>query len=456
MDPGSIDWAPAIAVLVAGLALGAVFVWRTWARGTAAPSPPAASLERRDLVGRREVLLRQLAELEDSAAKRNPQQLARERYALELDAARVLRELDGLPADAEAAVSAPEPASAPPTASAEGAPPAGRPALRGFLWGTGSMAALAALVFLVTQAARPREPGGSPTGELPSVPSAEAVDAEEARLQEILRRNPDDLDARLDLASSYLQRQDMMAVWEETQYVLERSPGHPRALSYQSLVRLAMGQPEVALEMLEQAIATEPDLVDAYVPLSLAQMRLGRREEAARTMAEARRRFPEQSEALAHFESQLRASAGEGPASLEGDPHAGIAAPSGEAASGSSRETATTGGSGNTVSGIIDLDPALRGQVSGGVLFVIVREAGVEGGPPLAVQRLIPRSLPLRFAIGEDDSMTGDALPEEVLVEARLDADGDPATRPSTDPRAREDYVELGRSGLELVLQRVD
>ena len=456
MGVGDIDWVSAVVVLVVGLALGAVFVWRMRAGGAAAPSPPASSLECRDLLGQREVLLRQLAELEDTAAKRTPEQLARERYALELDTARVLRELDRLPA-AESVAAAPERAPAKPTARADELPPAGRPALRGFLWGTGSMVAVAGLVFFVTQAARPREPGGSPTGGLPSVSPAQPASAEEARLQAILQRNPDDLDTRLALAHSYLQRQDMMGVWNETQYVLERSPGHPRALSYQSLVRLAMGQPEIALDMLEQAIATAPDLVDAYVPLSLVQMRLGRREEAARTMAEAKRRFPQQAEALVLFESQLRTSAGEGPASLEDDPHAGIAPPNAEdPASGRPPERVATAHPGKTVSGRLDLDPALRGQVSSGVLFVIVREAGVESGPPLAAQRVIPTSFPLRFEIGEDDSMLGQPLPDQLLIEARLDSDGDPSTRPATDPRAREDQVELGRSDLELVLRRAN
>ena len=106
------------------------------------------------------------------------------------------------------------------------------------------------------------------------------------------------------------------------------------------------------------------------------------------------------------------------------------------------------------MSGVIDLDPALRGQVSNGVLFLIVREAEVEGGPPLAVQRLLPESFPLRFEIGSADSMTGDSLPDELQVEARLDSDGDPSTRPATDPGAREDHVPLGSQDLQLVLRR--
>jgi tetratricopeptide (TPR) repeat protein len=455
MGPGAVDWLPALVALAVGLGLGAVYVWRMRAASGPAAPPPDLPLARRDLEGKRDVLLRQLVELDDTAAKRTPEQLARERFALELETARVLRDLDRLPAVEVPAAS--DRATASEGQAAEPSPP-GRPALRGFLWATGSMAALAGLALLVTHAARPREPGGSPTGEPAGMTAAPAAaDAEEARLQAVIEQNPDDLDARLALAQSYLQRQEMMGVWNETQYVLERSPGHPRALAYQSLVRLAMGQPEIALEMLEQAIATAPDLIDAYVPLTLVQMRLGRREDAARTMAEAKRRFPERAEALAHIESELADSMAEGPGRLEGDPHAKIPPPSsGSGASPGSPETRAAAPPGKGVSGTIGLDPALQGEAVGGVLYLMVREAGVEGGPPLAVQRLAPGSWPLPFAIGQADSMTGDALPDQLLVEARLDSDGDPATRAPTDPRAREDGVQLGRSDLELVLRRVD
>ena len=210
----------------------------------------------------------------------------------------------------------------------------------------------------------------------------------------------------------------------------------------------------MALEMLQEAIATAPELPDPYVPLSIVQMRLGQNEEAARTMAEARRRFPERAEALTALESQLRASAGEGPATLEGDPHAGIAPPrAGGLAAGHPTGEAATAQTARSVSGTVDLDTALGSQPPSGVLFLIVREAEVDSGPPLAVQRLVPQSFPLRFEIGEADSMTGDSLPDELQVEARLDSDGDPSTRPATDPGAREDLVPLGSQDLQLVLR---
>ena len=73
-----------------------------WARSSsgrcsAVPGPPPkgggaapddAALERRDLEGKCEALVAQLRELEDTASKRTEEQLARERYALELEAAR--------------------------------------------------------------------------------------------------------------------------------------------------------------------------------------------------------------------------------------------------------------------------------------------------------------------------------------------------------------------------------
>jgi tetratricopeptide (TPR) repeat protein len=452
MPPGGIDWLPALVALGVGLVFGGYYAWRMRASGLAAPAPEIP-LAQRDLQGKRDVLLRQLGELDDAAAKRSPEQLARERYALELDTARVLQELARISDEDEEVAEATVPT--PSVARARATPPVGRPALRGFLWATGTMAALAGLVFFVTQAARPRQPGGSPTGELPGMSSPAPTDPEEARILARLQQDPDDLDARLAHARNLLVRQDMMGVWSETQYVLERSPGHPRALSYQALVRLAMGQADVALQMLEQVIASDPDVIDAYAPLSVVLTQLGRPEDAARTMAEAKRRFPERAEALAQLEARLAAARAGGDASGEENPHATVPVPAG-GGEGTRRlpEGPASQGSPNAVGGSLDLDPALRGQLTRGVLFLIVREAGVEAGPPLAVQRIVPTSFPLRFEIGQDDSMTGDSLPEEVRVEVRLDSDGDPSTRSPSDPRAGADPVSLGTSDLALVLRQ--
>lgn len=308
----AVDWLPPLAVFAASLMVGALMVWR--ARASArkrARDPEAEPLAIRDLLGKRDVLIQQLREQEDTAAKRTPEQLARERYALELEAARILHELDtrgasGVPPQRKGAAG---------RATATAAAPVSvtNPALRGFLWGTASMAAVGLLLFLVFRSARPREQGGSVTGETPmgragnsSESSGPAsADAQEPELNAAVARNPEDV------------------------------------------------------------------------------------------------------------------------------------------------------GTSRRVAGVVDLDATLRGKLApGAVVWVIVREAGVEKGPPVAVQGFPASAFPFAFSIGEADSMVGERFPEKVRIEARVDSDGDPLTRDPSDPSARLDGVRAGATNLRLVMTR--
>jgi cytochrome c-type biogenesis protein CcmH len=425
----SVEWVPALIVLGAGLIVGSALVWRllSASRRAAKAGAAVAALEARDLAGKSEVLLRQLRELEDTASKRTPEQLARERYALELEAAKALLALEEKgpsvkekAASAKAKAASPEPSGATPE----------RASLRGFLWGVGSAAGVLLLGLFVYQSAKPREPGGSLTGNTAMEGKAsgeEAADAEEARLQAAVARNPDDVQGHLALARLYVGRQNWMGVWNETARVLERSPSNPMALAYQSLVRLAMGQNDVAVTLLNKALAADPDMIDGYAFLALAYTRQGRAKDAEAAIAAASKRFPDRASDLRSYLSGLEKS--EAPA----------------------KQKASTG---RHVSGTIDVDPAIRGKLpAGGILFVFARPAGGGEGPPVAVKRLPPR-FPASFELGEADSMMGQSLPDRLLIEARLDEDGDPTTRPPTDPKARLDGVDIGRTDLRLVLKR--
>ena len=86
----AVDWFPALLVLGIGLALGTAVLLVAAASRRAGRAAAAVPLAVRDLEGKRDALLRQLRELEDLASKRTSEQLARERYALELEAAGVL------------------------------------------------------------------------------------------------------------------------------------------------------------------------------------------------------------------------------------------------------------------------------------------------------------------------------------------------------------------------------
>ena len=449
----SVDWIPALAILAGGLVFGAVLVWRLFG-GSRRPARAGAfaGVEARDLAGKSEVLLRQLRELEDTASKRNPEQLARERYALELEAAQALLTLEqrgGTVKPTETRAPANRAGAAP-------ARPDGRASLRGFLWGVGSAAGVALLGILVYQAAQPREPGGSVTGNTPMTSQAAggtAAQGEESELQAALARNPDDLDAHLALARLYVGRENWMGVWNETARVLERAPGNPPALAYQALVRLAMGQTDVAVSMLTKALAADPDLIDGYVYLALTYSRMGKMRDAEAAVARASKRFPDRAAEFRQFLADLKkqepplAQASTAPAAANANPHAVLDAPV-DAAPAPARSA------GPRVSGTVDVDPSLRSKLpSGGILFVFARAAGAREGPPVAVKRL-PASFPAAFELSEADSMMGQPLPERLLIEARLDEDGDPTTRPPTDPKARLDGVKLGRADVHLVLKR--
>jgi tetratricopeptide (TPR) repeat protein len=437
-----VDWSTAALVLAVGLVLGVILVASLGKRSSLGTVPAAVPLERRDLEGKRDALLLQLRELEDTAAKRTEAQLARERYALELEAAQAWRELDRLgarpsPAKSAAAAAKGRRAEAP-------APPvaADRSALRGFLWGVTSAAAVGLLLFYASRVVKPREAGGTLTGNLPPMgQGATQGDPEEQRLREALAKNPDDHEARVELAQLYLGRQDLMAVWNETQYVLERVPDHPRALSYQALVRLAMGQGDAAVTMLKRAQAAGPRLLEPHLHLALVYARLGRMKDAEATMAEAQRRFPEQAERLGQLMAQMRKVTVE---------------PSGEAAPPTGPEGAPPAAAARdvrSVAGVIELDPRRAGSLPAGALvFVTARPAGESAGPPVAVKRL-PASFPLRFELSAADSMMGQPLPDRLRLEARVDSDGDPLTRAPDDPTVRLESVALGTAGLKLVLK---
>ena len=462
MEAASVDWTPGILVAVVGLVAGLVVALRVRA-GRAAAQLDSLPLEVRDLLGKRDVLIHQLQELEDMAEKKTPAQLAEERRALELEAARVLMELD----DRRQAASPKPRKKAAREEPAQAAPGwvAQRPALRGFLWGVGAMAMLGGLLLSVRQTATTRQEGGSLTGNMPmggrpsSAPEPAPESGEEARIRALIEKNPDDLDARMALAQLHLGRQDMMGVWNETKAVLERSPGHPQALAYQALVRLAMGQGDVARSMLEKVIASSPDLIEGYLHLALVHVRMKRLAEAEAVMARAEKRFPARAEMLRTLLAEMRQQAGttaEPPAQGEADPHAGLGmpepAPAAAAATPAAPPQAGPGAGG--VEGIVDLDPSVKGQVPpGALLFITVREAGSSGGPPAAVKRL-PAAFPLRFQLSAADSMMGGELPARLKIEARVDSDGDPLTRDPADPSARVDGVALGVRDLRLVLRR--
>ena len=311
-------------------------------------------------------------------------------------------------------------------------------AARGFLAGVSLVvvASLAAFALL-----RPHTPSSAP------VPGADAASSEPSP--------GGDVEKRLEVAQAALDRQDYMAAWTETEAVLKREPGHPAAMTYQALVRVEMGQTDVALRMLDEARAKAPDSIAVYAYSAMAYVRLRRTKEAEALIADAKRRFPDQAKMLDEDFARMKDLAVRAPLpdhNAGQDPHAGVVPLASGAPAPDADDLADEI---RTVSGRLEMDPALRAQLPAKVvMFVTLREAGESEGPVLATKKVETTGFPVFFEVGPRDSMSGERLPARVLVEGRVDADGDPRTRSPSDATARLDEVSLGRFDLHLALRR--
>ena len=106
------------------------------------------------------------------------------------------------------------------------------------------------------------------------------------------------------------------------------------------------------------------------------------------------------------------------------------------------------------LSGTIELDKSIANSISGAVtVFVIARDRNGKGHPIL-VKRLDVASFPTKFALGPGDSMSGQAPPDHVSLEARIDLDRDAMTREPGAPATKIESVAIGSRNVTLTLKR--
>ncbi|HJO04789.1 MAG TPA: hypothetical protein QGG47_12545 [Acidobacteriota bacterium] len=103
------------------------------------------------------------------------------------------------------------------------------------------------------------------------------------------------------------------------------------------------------------------------------------------------------------------------------------------------------------VQGTVNVDPTV-GAIPEGVLYIIVRVSGRDGGPPLAVKPMAAE-VPASFNITEADSMIpGTPLIGDLDIIARLDQDGDAFSRQEGDLEGRAGPVQVG-AAVDIVLR---
>ena len=123
------------------------------------------------------------------------------------------------------------------------------------------------------------------------------------------------------------------------------------------------------------------------------------------------------------------------------NPHAGlpaghpaIPAGAGDPAAAGGMEGATPGDipfdPKSVISGVLRLDDKTKAKVADGdTIFLVVRSAE-NPGPPLAVKKLTASKFPLPFALdGRDAMVAGTKMSGKVIVQVRIDKDGDAMTK---------------------------
>lgn len=432
----STDWAPAIAILAAGLVLGLLFIYFVRRRRSAGSSPLAERSERQaELEARRDILLQQLREVADDA------DAADQRAALELEAAEVLRELDQFPETAPATLRSPFFTR--------------HPVLKGYMLGVASVAGVGLLGYYGSTFATPRETAGgamntasSPAPQMPSDPQLQ-------QLEQAVSSDPENVESRIALARAYFGRDNMMGVFEHTNAVLAKDANEPRALTYNAIVLMTMGRLEEAIRNLERATKRDPMLLDAWVALASVRTQAGDHDAAAAAIQSAIAKHPKEETRLKAVLAEMRAqlqqpSAAPAPSSAAvaelppGHPPMPGASlnPTPEAAPHPTSVMAPTAPAAAPIRITLTIDESAK--LKSGVVYLIAREDGPGKGHPLAVKRVTADSFPLSVDLGGADSMMGQPLPARVRVEARLDSDGDAGTTDATDPKAAAGGVSAG------------
>ncbi len=327
---GETNWVPGLVVLGGGLLAGGAMMFRFLraapASTSSAPEKTDTQLELRDLEAHREALLAQLRELEETGSKRPPEQLARDRYGLELELARILMRLDRLEGERRvattAAAAAPEAAVAPsPAAAAPQGFFASRPGLTGALWGGGVVAFLAALFFTLQDGSTLRaegmsvtgnsDPAGAGGGQLAPPMQQGEPDFSVAGMRKRAASMPFNLDAQLDLAQALLFEDQLSEAFAISSKVLASQPQNARAMTYQAIVRRSMGMVNQARQMLERAVAVDPGEVEAWLQRGVLAFETARYDTAVESFERVLQLRPDGRDSIGPVLEQARAMAGQ-------------------------------------------------------------------------------------------------------------------------------------------------
>jgi cytochrome c-type biogenesis protein CcmH/NrfG len=266
------QWLPGILVLAGGLVAGLIVsLWLT--RGDA--HVPDLDAELDDLEQRKDHLVAQLRDLESQRGKLDPATYAAQKTEYERQAAEALRARNALASKRRAP------------------PPAAKVADRAGRWtwvGLGSVAALVAIasgIYLLSTPPPTRSPAMTPRPT-----PAPLADPALAEVRARLSRDPADIAALTEGAQILVRAQRFDEAAPFVERALQLEPEHPAALVQLAALRLAQGQSEAALTVLNRVIAAHPEELEAHSLRGMVALERGDRVAAARAFDEYLSRAP--------------------------------------------------------------------------------------------------------------------------------------------------------------------
>jgi cytochrome c-type biogenesis protein CcmH/NrfG len=143
------------------------------------------------------------------------------------------------------------------------------------------LAACALVVLAVTQAIKPRPPGGFVTGGV-AAPGEESgpVDLSKVtneQMEEVVAQNPGVVRMRLALARRYIEAQEWERARDHAHVAIQQEPGdanRQEALWVLGWSTVMLGEPETGASLLQQSLDLDPDDPNALFFLGVTKLEL--------------------------------------------------------------------------------------------------------------------------------------------------------------------------------------
>jgi cytochrome c-type biogenesis protein CcmH len=452
---GLLAWVLPFVVLVAGLALGVLFL-RSWTKRkkpgeakvvdaallsrvrTEASAEGNLSLdledssERSNLLQERARLYADLKELEFDyqAGKLSETDYTDLRGDIEIKAATIIEQLDRISKIAPQKKSGDQSTTVqPPQATTR----KDRPGVRGWQLTVGGTFLLlfgVTVGVLLTNSLRSRDAGqGSITGDFLTGTGGSGNDVASV-LQE---------------GKTAFSKQDWQKAIESFKKVLTMDPNEPEAHAYMGAILLQAGHADGALMAFDKALSLNPNFPMALWGKGMVLY------QGKKDFAGARQAFEKLLQLL-----PAGADRNEVQKLLAEIPQNGGKPQAVAETKGTSTTTAAT--SAAEITGKITIDPKLKDKLDGhAVLFIIARSGGGDG-PPAAVKKIERPVFPLAYSIGSENAMMqGVPLSGKLNITVRLDKDGNPITHQPGDMVGdyKKNPVAVGARNVDIVLDQL-